>query len=118
MKALTQAQYVQRKTNEMCALAARTAFSELLNSCGHDLRNAKVKKLRSCNAKVYETENWYILQSYETPVAYIWKHGFEIYDNLRIEYGYTATSTQHIAKFIHDYTPCPHNSPRFTAREI
>lgn len=118
MKALTQAQYVQRTVNEKCALAAKTAFIELLNSCNCDLRNAKSKKLRSCNAKVYETENWYILQSYDTPVAYIWKHGFEIYDNLRIEYGYTATSAQHIAKFIHDYVPYPYDSPRFTARQI
>lgn len=118
MKALMHNQHVQRTVNQKCALAAKTAFSELLNSCGHDLRKAKSKKLRYCNAKVYETKNWYILQSYETPVAYIWKHGYEIYDNLRIEYGYSVTSAQHIAKFIHDYTPYPWNSPRFTAREI
>lgn len=116
MKALTRSEFSQRRINERCNLAAKTAFNELLNSCGYDLRKAKFKKLRSCNAKVYETKNWYILQSYETPVAYIWKHGFEIYDNLRIEYGYTATSAQHIAKFIHDYTPDPLDSPRFTAR--
>ncbi len=118
MKALTHAQCVQRTINEKCALAARVAFYELLFSCNNDLRKANSKKLRSCSAKVYETKNWYILQSYETIVAYIWKHDFTIYDNLRIEYGYTATSAQHIAKFIHDYTPYPYNSPRFTAREI
>lgn len=116
MKALTQKQVAQRATNDKCILAMRTAWSELLDSCNYDLRLAKPKKLRSCKAKVYETENWYILQSYDTPIACIRKYGFEIYDALRIEYGYTSTSAQHIAKFIHDYTPYPWNSPRFTAR--
>lgn len=118
MRALTRSQHEQRIINDKCKLAAKSAFTELLMSCNYDLRNAKSKKLRTCNAKVYETRNWYILQSYETPVAYIWKHGYEIYDNLRIEYGYTATSAQHIAKFIHDYTPYPRDFPRYTAREV
>lgn len=116
MKALTKKQHEQRITNDKCTLAMRTAWYELLNSCNCDLRLAKSKKLRSCNAKVYETDNWYILQSYGTPVACISKYGYEVYDVLRIEYGYTATSAQHIAKFIQDYTPYPYDSPRFTAR--
>jgi len=118
MKALTKKQHEQRITNDKCVLAMRTAWYELLESCNCDLRLAKSKKLRSCNAKVYETENWYILQSYDTPIACIWKYGYEIYDALRVEYGYTVTSAQHIAKFIIDYTPYPYNSPRFTAREV
>ena len=116
MKALTQAQYNQRVTNDRCELAFRTAMDELAEFHHFGVCALIPKPLRTCNARVYETENWYILQSYNTFVCVIWKHGFEIYDVLRVKYGYTATSAQHIAKFIHDYTPYPWNSPRFTAR--
>ena len=63
----------------------------------------KEKKLRSCNAVVFETENYYILRSYSTVVALIDKENFAGFDFLRIVYGYTATSAQHISKFFHDY---------------
>lgn len=116
MKALTQAQYNQRVTNDRCEMAFRTAMDELAKFYHFGICTLTPKALRSCNARVYETENWYILQSYNTFVCVICKFGFEIYDLLRVNYGYTATSAQHIAKFIHDYTPYPWNSPRFTVR--
>lgn len=62
-----------------------------------------VKRLRSCNACVMETKNFYILQSYNTKVAAIDKATGVLYDFLRYVYGYTATSAQHIAKFAKDY---------------
>lgn len=61
------------------------------------------KKLRSCQAEVLETKNYYVLRSYNTIVACIRKDNSQAYDFLRLVYGYTATSAQHIRKFIHDY---------------
>ena len=116
MKALTQAQYIQRLTNDSCEIAYQDAMRELSEFYRFGICTLKPERLRSCNARVYETENWYILESYTTFVCVISKVTHEIYDILRVKYGYTATSAQHIAKFIHDYTPYPWNSPRFTAR--
>lgn len=61
------------------------------------------KRLRSCTAYVAETENYYILRSYNTLVAVIEKGSDTLADVLRVVYGYTSTSAQHIAKFRHDY---------------
>lgn len=62
------------------------------------------KRLRTCNAYVYETEHFFILQSYKTfGVAIIRKSNNQCYDILRYLYGYTATSAKHISKFIRDY---------------
>lgn len=61
------------------------------------------RKLRSCSAVVHETDNYYFLQSYNTIVAFIDKTTDTCYDVLRMVYGYTSTSAQHIAKFRRDY---------------
>ena len=61
------------------------------------------RKLRSCQAWVYESENFYALRSYNTTVACIDKRTKICYDFLRLVYCYTNTSAQHIAKFWHDY---------------
>ena len=63
----------------------------------------KFKRLRTCQAMVFEFEDCYILQSYHTIVAGIRKDTGEEFDFLRMVYGYTATSAQHIAKFFVDY---------------
>lgn len=63
----------------------------------------KVRPLRSCSASVLETENYFILRSYHTLVAAIEKSSDTLADVLRTEYGYTATSAQHIAKFARDF---------------
>lgn len=62
-----------------------------------------VARLRTCNACVWETEHFYILQSYATMVAAIDKESGVMFDFLRYVYGYTATSAEHIAKFAADY---------------
>lgn len=80
--------------------------------------NIPPKKLRSCKALVYETSEYYILQSYNTPIACIVKSSQTLIDMLRLTYGYTATSAQHIAKFRHDYTQYPWNYPVLTWREL
>ena len=77
-----------------------------------DLGNGvqSVSRLRSCNAWVLATGNYYLLKSYRTIVAAIDADG-NLYDFLRYAYGYTSTSTQHIAKFRNDYS---RNGKRFT----
>lgn len=62
-----------------------------------------VARLRSSNACVWETEHFYILQSYATMVAAIDKESGVMFDFLRYVYGYTTTSAHHIAKFATDY---------------
>lgn len=63
----------------------------------------KGKRLRSCSAYVFENDNYYVLRSYNTIIAIIDKATDTMYDFLRLVYGYTSTSAQHIAKFRHDY---------------
>lgn len=62
------------------------------------------ERLRTCKACVFDIGNYYVLQSYATLVACIDKRTDTLYDMLRKVYGYTSTSSQHIAKFSHDYT--------------
>lgn len=59
----------------------------------------KPERLRTCKAAVFDTGNYYVLQSYATLVACIDKRTNTLYDMLRKVYGYTNTSAQHISKF-------------------
>lgn len=74
-------------------------FNEELNYCSISVG----KRLRSCQAYVYETPSFYVLRSYNTVVAIIEKKTDTCYDFLRGVYGYTNTSAQHISKFDKDY---------------
>lgn len=77
-----------------------------LNEVNHDMvRQAPVLhgRLRNCKASVYKNDNYYILKSYGTYVAFIDRRENICYDILRYTYGYTATSAGHIAKFKNDY---------------
>lgn len=60
-------------------------------------------RLRSCQAYVANIDNISVLRSYDTIIAVIDYTTDTLYDFLRYVYGYTATSSQHIAKFDHDY---------------
>lgn len=60
-------------------------------------------RLRTCTADVFINGKWAILRSYNTIVAAIDIETNTLYDFLRLVYGYTATSAQHISKFNHDY---------------
>ena len=55
-------------------------------------------KLYSCNAEIREYNGILVLVSYGTPIAVYTPYG-SLYDCLRVVYGYTATSSQHISKF-------------------
>lgn len=71
------------------------------------------KRLRYCTADVYVSDNYIVLRSYNTFVACIDDKG-NCYDFLRMVYGYTATSAQHIAKFYHDYNA----TKKYTYRDV
>lgn len=55
-------------------------------------------KLYSCNAEIRGCIGMLVLVSYGTPIAVYTRDG-TLYDCLRVVYGYTATSSQHISKF-------------------
>jgi hypothetical protein len=75
------------------------------------------KPLRTCSARVVETNNYYLLKSYNTYIAAIEKKTDILSDVLRIVYGYTATSAQHVSKFEKDYCAGKWNcAERYTAR--
>ena len=98
----------QEHINEMCLDVYRKAFDEYLND------ESNVRQLRRCSADVYETAGYFLLRSYNTLVAVVEKATGNCYDILRVAYGYTATSAQHIAKFSKDYG----NGKRYTWRDI
>ena len=81
-------------------LAAIGRYNEEIKHC----TLGKGKRLRTCNAYVYETPSFYVLRSYNTVVAIIEKSTDTCYDFLRGVYGYTHTSAQHISKFDKDYS--------------
>ena len=83
--------------------------------CEYRLNHSVFKRLLTCTAEVCETESYYVLRSYNTIVAVIRKTNFQCYDALRMVYGYTATSSQHISKFNRDYG-C--GLQKFTYRDI
>lgn len=80
--------------------AAHLALNEYENQNGN---MKKVGRLRTCQATVYENERYIVLISYTTTVAFIDKQAGKLYDILRLVYGFTSTSAQHIAKFRQDY---------------
>lgn len=60
------------------------------------------KRLRTSSAYVYTCGGYSVLRSYNTIISIITPDG-TCYDFLRKVYGYTATSAQHITKFMEDY---------------
>ena len=105
----------QMAINAACISIWNLAMNEDENYCRV---NDYCTRLLSCQAWVYESENYYFLRSYNTIVAFIDKETKTCFDILRYVYGYTATSAQHISKFWHDYTPYPWNSIHYAWREI
>ena len=83
----------QMKVNALCV-----AYSKLAAKDAERWHGGFVPLYR-CSAAVCRTNDFEVLRSYNTIVAlYHIKTGILI-DILRLEYGYTATSAQHIAKF-------------------
>ena len=86
--------------NARCERAFKAAMDEYgtIGRC-----HCGAERLRSCSADVIITDNWYLLRSYKTIIAVIDVKTGICYDCLRMVYGYTATSAQHVSKFWHDY---------------
>lgn len=61
------------------------------------------KPLRTCKAEVLDLGHIVLLRSYKTIVAAIDRNTDTLYDFSRLVYGYTSTTSQHIAIFNHDY---------------
>ena len=80
-----------------------TLFKQFYRTCLNDLKEVP---FRHCKASVGYLGRYIYLRSYDTVVAFIDPIKKIGYDILRTEYGYTATSTQHIAKFFKDHDYC------------
>lgn len=92
--------------NKMAQIRENVTAMHLFNDAKADAAASGTSepiRLRSCNAVVYATPNYFILRSYCTTVAVIHRNSGEAADVLRGVYGYTATSAQHIRKFFQDY---------------
>lgn len=72
------------------------------------------KRLNHCQAWVQDFGFCTVLWSYNTVVAYYDNFHGTLYDVLRMKYGYTASSAQHIAKFRHLVRP----TNELTYREV
>lgn len=77
-----------------------TAFKQSYHTWLYDLQE---DPFRRCKASVGVVGRYIYLRSYDTVVAFIDTINDVGYDILRTEYGYTATSAQHIAKFFKEY---------------
>ena len=89
---------VQENINEIC----KEYYGQLVESLSEKPAYS-CKPLRHCQAKVFDNGEYLILQSYKTVVAFIVKRNSSFVDVLRLVYGFTSTSCQHIAKFRSDY---------------
>lgn len=90
---------LQRCINSWCDENYQKAIQEMLKTTDYN----DCKRLRTCDAWVYETDNYYLLRSFKTIVAVIRKDNKQGYDVLRGVYGFTRRSAGQIAKFFSDY---------------
>lgn len=79
--------YVKNTVNDINALL-RTSYAPI-----------KWHQLYRCSADTCSVGDWLLLKSYSTIVAAYNVNTGEMFDFLRLVYGYTSTSAQHIAKF-------------------
>lgn len=105
------------KKEEQRAINAKVEYAiERYNATTKPGELEKLCRLRTCQATVYESYFYLVLQSYNTVVAIIDKDDMALYDFSRYVYGYTATTAQHIAKFANEYSVS--YSDRYTWREV
>ena len=113
----------QIKINEIAMDVFEKAWNELPKIAfsymsDRQMRKAGAKRLLSCSAWVWETENYYVLQSYNTFIACIDKNTDICYDVLRLVYGYTSTSGQHVVKFRKSKTFGGYSSAKWSCEEV
>lgn len=89
------------KKNEQIEI--NTYVENIVNDINALLRTEKQiqwKQLYHCSAGTCIVKgDWILLRSYSTIVAAYNIYNAELFDFLRLVYGYTSTSAQHIAKF-------------------
>lgn len=103
---------IQEHINIICVFHFNEAMKELYTN---KVRQPFDKeRLRNCTAWVYDVGEYYLLKSYNTFIACVEKGNGNTYDVLRLVYGYTSTSNQHICKFAEDYG----NGQKYTYRKI
>ena len=102
---------MQKYINDICVELMENAIKEYKDISPY-YESHKWEKLRNCSAQVTETENYYILRSYQTIIGAIDKRTYVAVDFLRQVYKYTNTSAQHIRKFCQDYGAQEHFSYR------
>ena len=107
---------MKKDTQKVMNVFAHFVWNKAMKEVNSPYPFESVKRLRTCQAFVYETNGFYILKSYGTLVAVVRKSDGACVDFLRHEYGYTATSAKHIAKFFNDYAGW--NSDRYTWRDV
>lgn len=73
----------------------------------------ELKRLDYCQAATYQTRGYSFLVSYSTLVAFI-DDSENMFDVLRLVYGYTTTSAKHIAKFRNKFS----HASEHTWREV
>lgn len=83
----------QKFINHDCEQVARYALKIIRSKAPN-----KTERLYTCKAEVLYYDEFIALRSYNTIVAVYENNGY-LFDILRLVYGYTATSAQHIAKF-------------------
>lgn len=98
----------KQKCENLNAEIHHDMFRDALYSTSTSICNER--KLRSCSATVFDIVDdstgeilYHALRSYQTIVAFIDPTTDTLYDVLRLVYGYTSTSAQHISKFDKDY---------------
>lgn len=103
---------INEKVKTMCSVFANTLATTGTGT-------GESRRLRTCSATVYKVGDFWALRSFNTTIAIIDTTTDTLYDFLRMVYGYTSTSSQHIAKFNIDYSiaycGCSH---RYTYREV
>lgn len=101
---------IQKRENRLVEQARENA-KQIYNRY-NGLIGAK-QRLNSCNAWIGSCDGYVFLISYNTLVAFIDYKG-NLYDVLRLVYGYTATSAKHIAKFRNQFS----HVSEYTWREV
>lgn len=86
---------IQKLENQLVEQAWQKAQKVWLNATK---RIDEFERLDYCQANTYQTRGYSFLISYNTIVAFIDDSG-NMFDVLRLVYGYTATSAKHISKF-------------------
>lgn len=107
------------KKSEQIAMneKAYEIFNSAIEEWHRDGESAR-KKLYHCQAEVIWTIHYEILCSYDTIVACIDKSSGTLVDVLRTEYGYTATSAQHITKFARQYFGSSYGFKKLVTRAV